>query len=208
MADDVAALLRHLHVGMAHSVGASLGGMIGRWFAVRHPQRCLPLTAVMTGDFPVPGGPAVPPLGERAAANMRTKTDHLERDAAADACVSAWRSDSGSAVPFDEDLTRACGEHPDDRAYHPAGLGRQLTAIAPGLHHAEARIAAPTVVIHGDADPIFARPHAQTVAANIPDTELEVVPGMGHEMPPPLWPRLRAAIERAAARAGAGAPGA
>ena len=66
----------------------------------------------------------------------------------------------------------------------------------------------PTVVIHGDADPIFARPHAQTVAANIPDAELEVVPGMGHEMPPPLWPRLHAAIERAAARAGVGAPGA
>ena len=123
MADDIAALLRHLHVEMAHSVGASLGGMIGRWFAVRHPQRCLPLTAVMTGYFPVPGGPAVPPLGERAAANMRTKTDHLERAAAADACVSAWRSDSGSAVPFDEDLARACGEHTDDRAYHPAGAG-------------------------------------------------------------------------------------
>lgn len=97
---------------------------------------------------------------------------------------------------------RACAERSFDRAYHPAGVGRQVTAITPGLLKAEQRISAPTIVFHGDEDPLFGLDHPRLIVQNISGAELEIVRGMGHEMPPAVWPRLANAIQRAAARAG------
>ena len=202
MANDVAGLLDHLAIDRAHIAGASLGGIIGRWFAVQHPHRCASLTAIMTGHDVVPGGPALSPMNPTTRANMLTKVDPLDRDAAIAGYVAAWRSYNGSGFDFDEAHVRDCAERTFDRAYHPAGVARQVTSIVPGLLEAEKRILAPTVVFHGDEDPLFALDHPRRIAASIPGAELEIVPGMGHEMPPAGWPQLQSAIARAAARAG------
>ena len=202
MADDVAGLLDHLAVDRAHIAGASLGRIIGRWFAARHPHRCASLTAIMTGHARTPGGPPLSAMDKSAAARMLTKTDPLDRDAAIDGYIAAWRSYNGSGFDFDEDHVRACAERSFDRAYHPVGVGRQVTAITPGLLKAEQRISAPTIVFHGDEDPLFGLDHPRLIVQNISGAELEIVRGMGHEMPPAVWPRLANAIQRAAARAG------
>jgi pimeloyl-ACP methyl ester carboxylesterase len=47
-------------------------------------------------------------------------------------------------------------------------------------------ITAPTVVIHGDADPLVPVEGGRDTAANIPAAELIIVPGVGHEMPAPV----------------------
>ncbi len=49
-------------------------------------------------------------------------------------------------------------------------------------------IAAPTLVIHGDADPLFPPGHGEALAREIPGAELLVLPGVGHEMAPrQMW---------------------
>ena len=201
MADDVAGLLDHLEIERAHITGASLGGIIGRWFAARHPNRCASLTAIMTGHSRTLDGPALSPMNPAARANMLTKAVVLDRETAVAGYLAAWRSYNGSGFDFDEDLVRDCGERTFDHAYHPAGVARQVTAMIPGLLRAERTISAPTLVFHGDQDPLLGVDHARLIADQIPSAELEVVTGMGHEMPPAIWDHLHAAIERTAARA-------
>ena len=58
-------------------------------------------------------------------------------------------------------------------------------------------IAAPTLVIHGTADPLFPYGHAEALARGIPHAELLPLEGVGHQMPPrPRWPSVIAATLR------------
>jgi pimeloyl-ACP methyl ester carboxylesterase len=88
------------------------------------------------------------------------------------------------------------------RAYRPAGTARQLVAVAadgdrsPLLH----RIVAPTRVIHGEADPLVPVPAAHDLVQKIPDAVVDIVPGMGHDLPLPLLPRIVEGIAQNASR--------
>src|SRR5262249_5297245 len=65
MADDVAAVLTDLRIEKADILGASLGGYIARWFALRHPGLTRALTVVMSGNGAFPGDEgATPPDAE------------------------------------------------------------------------------------------------------------------------------------------------
>jgi len=58
-------------------------------------------------------------------------------------------------------------------------------------------IAAPTLVIHGTADPLFPYGHAEALASGIPRAELLPLEGVGHQMPPrPWWTSVIAAMLR------------
>ena len=82
------------------------------------------------------------------------------------------------------------------RAYYPDGVARQLLAvIASGDRRGLLRtIAAPTLVIHGAADPLVPLDAGQDTARNIPGSKLMVIEGMGHDLPPALYERLAEAI--------------
>jgi pimeloyl-ACP methyl ester carboxylesterase len=58
-----------------------------------------------------------------------------------------------------------------------------------------------THVIHGAADPLVPVPAGRDLAARIPGATLDVIDGMGHDLPRELWPRFVAGIAGAAARA-------
>jgi proline iminopeptidase len=78
------------------------------------------------------------------------------------------------------------------RAYDPAGVARQLLAIiASGDRRKLLRtIAAPTLVIHGAADPLVPLSAGRDTAQHIPGAKLQVIDGMGHDFPEALMPRL------------------
>ena len=63
------------------------------------------------------------------------------------------------------------------------------------------QIAVPTLVIHGDADPVFPLEHGKDTAENIPGAELRIMPGMGHELPDLLVPTVADAIDDLARKA-------
>jgi pimeloyl-ACP methyl ester carboxylesterase len=190
MADDAVGLLDHLGTDRAHVLGVSMGGMIAQTIAIRHPARVASLTSVMstTGD-PDVGTPTSEAMSALMAPPAAT------REAYQDAVVHhahVW----GSPGLFDEERLRETAARAWDRGYNPAGTARQVLAIlSSGSRSAElAGLSVPTLVIHGTADTLVQPSGGERTAEVIPDAKLLVIDGMGHDVPPPLWPQLIDAI--------------
>jgi pimeloyl-ACP methyl ester carboxylesterase len=109
---------------------------------------------------------------------------------------------------FERDIedVRTLAAESYDRDHDPNGSGRQLAAIiASGNRTAELRrIHAPTLVIHGTADPLVSPSGGRATARAIRGARLMTVEGMGHDLPRPLWPRLIEAISEHALSTGPG----
>jgi pimeloyl-ACP methyl ester carboxylesterase len=198
MAADCAGLLDHLRVEAAHVVGASQGGMIAQALAVAHPVRVLSLASIMssTGDRAVgqPHPEAMPVLFSSPPA---------DRDAYAESVVGVFRAIGSPGFDPDEEQLRERARASFDRGYHPEGTARQLMAIAASGDRTEALRAldVPTLVIHGTDDPLVDVSGGRATAAAIPGARLELIEGMGHDLPRELWPRLVDLIAENAARA-------
>jgi pimeloyl-ACP methyl ester carboxylesterase len=79
-----------------------------------------------------------------------------------------------------------------DRSHNPAGMKRQLLAIiADGSRVARLKkITAPTLVIHGAADPLVPMAGSQDITRHVPGARLEIVEKMGHDLPPSQVPHM------------------
>jgi pimeloyl-ACP methyl ester carboxylesterase len=204
MADDCAGLLDQLGAERAHLVGASQGGMIAQNVAIRSPERVLSLTSIMssTGDRTVgqPHQEAIPTLLGRPPAN---------REAFADWAVATWRVIGSPGFEADEEALRARGRATYDRGVYPEGTARQLVAVLASGDRTEAlrTLDVPALVIHGTDDILIDVSGGKATAAAIPGAELVLIDGMGHDLPPPLWPQLVDLIVANTRRAGAVAGG-
>jgi pimeloyl-ACP methyl ester carboxylesterase len=89
------------------------------------------------------------------------------------------------------------------RSYRPAGTARQMVAIAADGDRSPvlAAIRMPTRIIHGRADPLVPIAAGHDLKAKIPHAQIDVIDGMGHDLPAPLYPRFVAGIAAAAERA-------
>jgi pimeloyl-ACP methyl ester carboxylesterase len=195
MAADTVALLDALGLRSAHVVGLSMGGMIAQTVAIEHPERVLTLTSIMstTGD-PSVGGATQEALGALLAPPASTREEAQER------AVAGYRIIGSPGYPLDEEALRERAGTSFDRAHDPAGVGRQLLAIlASGDRTARlGEVGVPTLVIHGERDPLVDVSGGRATAAAIPGAELAVLEGMGHDLPRELWPEL---VDRIAAHA-------
>lgn len=202
MAADAVRVLDILHIERAHFVGASLGGAIAQHVAVEHPQRILSLTSIMATS----GNPALPPPTPAAAVSLFAPLPGQQDEASivADA-LPRFRAVASPAYPTAEDRLREMIGAEYRRGFDPAGVKRQLVAaIADGDRRPLlARIAVPTVVLHGADDPLVPVEHGRDTAACIAGAELRVVPGMGHDFPVALTTVFADAICAAADRANA-----
>jgi pimeloyl-ACP methyl ester carboxylesterase len=199
MADDCAGLLDHLGVKAAHVVGASQGGMIAQVMAIRHRRRVLSLTTIMstTGDRSVgqPHPEAIPALLTRPPANREQFTESV---------VEAWKVIGSPGFAVDEAALRERAGASFDRGYYPEGTARQLVAILASGDRTKAlrRLDIPMQVIHGTADVLIDVSGGKAIAAAVPGARLELIEGMGHDMPRELWPRFVELIVENAERVG------
>jgi pimeloyl-ACP methyl ester carboxylesterase len=191
MADDVAGLLDALGLDSAHVVGASMGGMVAQTLAIRHPERVRSITSIMstTGEL----GVAQP---TEAATEALLSPPARSRDEAMERAVAVNRVIGSPGHPADARDLRERAARGWDRGLNPSGFARQLAAIhASGDRTAAlASVTAPTLVVHGEDDPLVPVSGGRATAAAIPGAELLVVPGMGHDLPRALWPDLIARI--------------
>jgi pimeloyl-ACP methyl ester carboxylesterase len=197
MADDAAGLLDALGIDSAHVVGASMGGMIAQTMAVRHPDRVRSLTSIMSTPSPAIGEATEEAVAVLLAPPVSSRDEAVERS------VLTYRIVGSPDYELDEQwLARIAGEA-YDRAYDPLGVARQLLAIHASGDRTEALrgLTVPTLVIHGDRDPLVQVEGGRATAAAIPGAELLILPGMGHNLPRELWPTMLHAITRLADRA-------
>lgn len=196
MADDAAGLLGGLGIESAHVLGLSMGGMIAQCLSIWHPSCVRTLTSVMstTGDAMVgaPHGDAVSSLLAEPPA---------DRESAIESSLVSWRILGSPGYPMHEERIAASAGVAFDRAFHPDGTARQLVAIlaspdrTPGLEKLEI----PTLVIHGDSDPLVDPSGGEATVWAVPDAELWMVPDMGHDLPPEIFEQL---VERLATHCG------
>ncbi|MCA9550519.1 MAG: alpha/beta fold hydrolase [Myxococcales bacterium] len=192
MAQDAARLLDALALSPAHVVGVSMGGIVGQLLAAHFPEHVASFTSIMSTT----GEPDLPRARPEALMALLKRPQGRDRAAVVAHGVQARRALAGPGfkVPdaFWADLTGKAY----DRDYSPAGFARHLMAVSAAPPRVEVlqAIRAPTLVIHGEDDPLIPPECGRRTAARIPGARLELVRGMGHDLAPPLAPRLAASI--------------
>jgi len=193
MAHDAVEVMNALHIVRAHVLGVSMGGMIAQVLAAHFPQRVLSLTSVMSSS----GHRTVSrPSFKAAQALLRQPRPPGNHQAALQHLVELFAIIGSPDYPEDRAQLRQRIEQGITRAYSPSGTTRQLLAIlASGDRRALLKtITAPTLVIHGSADPLVPLAAGRDTARHIAGARLDVIPGMGHDLPSALLPRLAALV--------------
>jgi pimeloyl-ACP methyl ester carboxylesterase len=200
MAADGMAVLDAVGVARAHIAGVSMGGMIVQRMAIDHPGRVLSMTSIMSAPSPE----ALQSTPEAMAVLNNPPPDpKADWEAFVAHGVRSARTIGSPGYPWTDAEIRARVEAEYARAFNPAGVVRQRRAImADGDRTGELNgLTVPTVVLHGQDDPLVQPIGGQATAAAIPGAELRMIPGMGHDLPPGLHDIFLDAICAAASRA-------
>jgi pimeloyl-ACP methyl ester carboxylesterase len=182
MARDAIGLLDHFGKTRAHIVGFSLGGMIAQTIALEAPERVASLTLIgtSTGERDLPRfGPEFDAIFN--APPPRDEAEYVEAN------VRAWKLMRPAWDDRQEDVrdgvraeraARRAPLRPD------GGLRQHLAALASGGRRARlADVKAPTLVIHGDSDPLLKPACGEDLARSIPNAKLMLLERMGHTLP-------------------------
>ncbi|MFC9676290.1 alpha/beta fold hydrolase [Streptomyces sp. NPDC056949] len=190
MAADGLDLLTALGIENAHVVGTSMGGMIAQKMAITRPARVLTLTSMMSSTGESEYGRSDP---EAQAVLLSPKPSDREGYIAAADRELVWASRRYG----DSALLRELAARSYDRAYYPAGVGRQLGAMILDGSRAEAlrTLGVPTLVIHGLDDRLITPSGGERTAELVPAAKLLLIPDMGHDRPRELWPEIIDAVE-------------
>ncbi len=176
MAEDSAGLIENLDLGRTHVIGISMGGMIAQELAIRHPELVDRPVLVSTAA----GGPEGVLARPETTALLMLTEDSLETRVRR---IFTAIAGEGYMAAHPEDLEQMV-QYALDKPMSDESYGRQLAAcmlhLQGGTAGRLAQIAAPTLVIHGDDDPLIPCPNGQYLAAHIKNARLVTFPGVGH----------------------------
>lgn len=197
---DALAVLDHFGVGSAHWVGFSQGGWISQLAALEAPERVRSL--VLLSTRPTGHGPAdadLPEVSDRLLAawsQASEEPDWASSDELVQYLVDGERSVAGEE--FDESHARSIAESCVRRAHQvrSAVSNHPVADQGPRWRERLGAVAAPCLILHGTADPMFPFGNAEALAREIPDTRLEPLSGVGHELPPRVWEHVVGLIGR------------
>jgi pimeloyl-ACP methyl ester carboxylesterase len=189
MTDDAVAVLDALGWQRAHVFGASLGGIIAQRLALRHPDRVLSVVSAagMPSDaVGIKGGRYIRFGTLARLARLKVPPG---RDGDIQLSLMLARAVASPAYPFDEAAAREWIEREVDSG--PRDTQAQSRQVGAPWHGKKLReLRKPVLVLHGDKDPILRVSAARDTARAIPGARLVILPGVGHDLPAPLWPDI------------------
>jgi pimeloyl-ACP methyl ester carboxylesterase len=202
---DAVGVLDGFGISAAHLVGVSAGGGIAQEVALDSADRVLSLTLISTspvtpGDRDVP-----PPTAEFSRFVATAEVDWSNPDSVIDYLVDYSRILAGGERAFDGARVRELVRRDVERARDFAAVqNHDLMSHGEGSPKPLSSITAPTLVIHGVADPMFPRKHGEVLAVEIPSARLLTLEGAGHGIYRDDWEMIVATIlEHTAAAEGA-----
>jgi len=192
MADDGIGLMDALGIARAHVVGASMGGMIAQLMAVHHADRLASLTSIMSTT----GSGRLPQAEKHAIDALTAPLKALDEETVVAHGLNIARNIGSPGYPFDPEVQREKVLKGVRRSVYPAGLPRQLAAIIDDGDRTSrlAGVRVPTLVMHGEADPLVKLAGGEATAAAIPGARLVTFPGWGHDLPLALVDRIASEI--------------
>jgi pimeloyl-ACP methyl ester carboxylesterase len=195
MADDGIGVLSALGIDRAHVVGASMGGMIVQLMAIHHAERLMSMTSIMSTT----GNGKLPQANANAIGALTAPLKGMDEETLVAHGLNIIRnigSPDSDEFPFDEAHQRERVLANMRRSVYPAGLPRQLAAIIDDGDRTKrlGAVRTPTLVLHGEADPLVKLPGGEATAMAIPGARLVTFPGWGHDLPLKLVPRLAGEI--------------
>jgi pimeloyl-ACP methyl ester carboxylesterase len=192
MAEDVIGLMDALGLDQAHLVGASMGGMIGQIATARHAHRVLSFTSIMSSS----GDPRLPGASRKVVRTMVKRSLGIEKPNLENTMAFQRMIGSPGYPESDEQLKKKVLDSVQ-RSLYPEGYSRHLAAIMASGSRVKLlkTITVPTLVIHGRDDALVPLECGIDTARHIPDARLEIIDGMGHNLPETLVPLLLELIE-------------
>lgn len=192
MAADAIGVLDALKIDQAHVVGVSMGGMIAQRVAIAAPQRTLSLTSIMSTS----GARGLPQAAPEVVRVLLSRPTGTSTTAVVEHTMRLFKAIGSPAYPAPEAEMRARVTAGVQRAFHPVGTLRQMLAIVADITRAAllSRITAPTLVVHGKADPLVPLACGEDTARRIPGAKLLTIDGMGHDLPPEPVRQILAAL--------------
>ena len=192
MAHDGIGLLDALEIDTAHVVGASMGGMIAQLMAVHHGPRLRSLTSIMSTT----GNGKLPQAEKHAMDALIAPLAGTDEETLVAHGLNIARNIGSPGFPFDPQQQREKVLRNVRRSVYPAGLPRQLAAIIDdGCRRSRlAEVRVPTLVLHGEDDPLVKLAAGEDTARHIPGARLVTIPGWGHDIPMPLIDRIAGEI--------------
>ncbi|BCW86642.1 hydrolase (plasmid) [Arthrobacter sp. NicSoilE8] len=191
MADDVVDVIADADLGKITIVGQSMGGLIAQHTALGYPNMVTGLVLFYTT-------PVLDDIDPGILTAEIPRPQHRE-----DAIASFLEGDRATASPawgYDEAWKRELAGRMFDRAPDRSGLSRQRNAVAllPDLRPRLTELTMPVALIHGRDDALIRARGSLRIAEVVPQAELHLYPGMGHEIAPALWDEFVAIITRIA----------
>jgi len=180
MSSDAVGLLDEIKIEKAHICGMSMGGYIAQTFAINNPSRTISLTSIYShcgnrSEF----------LPSQEAMEAMMKPIPKNRDGFIEYMVDFFKLIYGTGLPFDEEFHTKIAAQAFDRSFCPEGTGRQYLAIMVQKDRTDelGKLKIPSLIIHGDEDPLVPFAGGKATAEAIPDAAFMVVKGMGHVIP-------------------------
>ena len=196
MGEDALAILDELGIARAHVCGVSMGGMIAQALAIEHPERVASLVSIMSTTGARRVGFQDPKLFPALLAPRLSGREGYIANS-----QEFWKKIQSPGYPQPGSPDRAAETW--DRGFSAGGVLRQMVAVlaAPNRTSRLKQLRLPVTIVHGLNDRMVHVSGGRATARAIPGSELVLVPGMGHDMPPALFPQFVAIIRRTANRA-------
>ena len=184
MAADTIGVMDALNIESAHIVGVSMGGMIAQTVAGQFPERTLSLTSIMstTGHRSLPGASL------KVMRQVFKRVANEDEEGYVRRATKTWNLIGSPGYPVSDEALREKILLSYNRSYYPAGSSRQATAIVASGDRVSLlnKITVPTLVIHGKDDALVPVECGIHTAKHVKGAKLELVEGMGHNLPEAL----------------------